>query len=169
MERATTLAKHSTKKERRNNSSYLMLDHATMRTDAWRSLTPQSKAVFLELCLQHTGRNNGQLFIATRDGAKNCNIGKDTVTASLKMLVDRNFIRLVTGDVKMKSAAEYEVTLFEHNGKPATRKFKDWKPIKEPAKPHKKNKSLSAIKDKLPLHKDSEENIPRFRVVGVRG
>ena len=48
---------------------YVRLDHALMDTAAYRSLSPNARALLLELIRRHNGSNNGALWLSIRDAA----------------------------------------------------------------------------------------------------
>jgi hypothetical protein len=105
-----------------------------MRSAAWRSLTPQQRAVYLELENRHNGSNNGFIRFSVREAEAACNISKDTAASCLKVLVERGFIRCTQPGAftyKKRHASEWELTAWPFGDKPATKDFIRWQPCEK--------------------------------------
>lgn len=66
-----------------------------MQTEAWRSLTPAERAVYVEVRALFDGRNNGSLTLSNRDAADRCNINKDTAGRAFGRLTQLGFLEVV--------------------------------------------------------------------------
>jgi DNA-binding transcriptional MocR family regulator len=64
------------------------------RSEAWRSLNPPARAVWLEIQGRYNDKNNGLIPLSCREASELCNISKDTASRAFKELIDRGFIRL---------------------------------------------------------------------------
>lgn len=62
-----------------------------MSSVAWRSLTPQQRAVYLEVENRHNGSNNGFVSLSVREAAEACNISKDRSANCFRVLIERGF------------------------------------------------------------------------------
>ena len=100
-------------------------------TEAWATLGPGPRVVYLELKRRFNGGNNGQIFLSHRDAAKAVNVGRDTVGRYFRELIDRGFITVTRGHCLGPSgvgqAATYALTELTLDGKPATKDFVRWK------------------------------------------
>jgi predicted RNA binding protein YcfA (HicA-like mRNA interferase family) len=95
------------------SGSFVMLEHFMLRSEAWLSLTPAARAVYITVAAIYNGRNNGYLALSTRDAALRCRINKDTATKALAMLVERGFIEVGQRghfDYKARHATEWRLT-----------------------------------------------------------
>lgn len=110
---------------------HVRIHHWLMRSAAWKSLSCDARAVFIELYALFDGSNNGRMFLSIRDAASRVNVGKTTAAAALMQLVDRGFVRPnVKGafTLKQRHATSWVLTEFEHAGQLATKDFMGWQP-----------------------------------------
>lgn len=104
-----------------------------MDTAAWRSLSAQDRAVYVEIARVYKGSNNGFLSRSVRQLSSLANINKDTVSRCLGRLVERGFLECATpGGFSRKTphAAEWRLTVHrcDRTGTPPTKAFLDWRP-----------------------------------------
>ena len=57
--------------------SFTKLDEWFMSSEAWGSLKPAPRALYLELKRLYNGKNNGRIFLSQRDASKKLNISVD--------------------------------------------------------------------------------------------
>jgi hypothetical protein len=103
-------------------------------TEAWRSLGPAPRAVYLELAKRYYGINNGQISLSVREAAALVHINKDTAAACLKELQEKGFIRAnQRGHFTWKTgiATTWILTEFDFGNELATKDFARWRPEKE--------------------------------------
>jgi len=115
----------------RFDASHLRLYRYMLKSEAWRSLTPQQRAVYVELESRHNGTNNGFISLSVREAAETCNIAKDTAAACLKVLTERGFIRcakLGSFNYKLSHASEWELTAWPVGKELPTKDFMRWQP-----------------------------------------
>lgn len=111
---------------------YLKLPYFMLVSAAWRSLTPQARAVFIEVAQIHNGMNNGYLALSVRDAASKANISKDTAGRCFAVLRERGFLVCTAKghfDRKVPHAAEWSVTLWDcrRSGDRASKDFMRWR------------------------------------------
>ncbi len=119
----------------RNGSNFIQIHHYLLKSTAWLSLTPQARAVYIELAAIYNGSNNGKLALSQRDTARRCRIAKDTAAKALQELIEKGFIAVVTGGsfgYKLRHATEYRLTDYPYGNKSATKEFMSWPKNSEP-------------------------------------
>ena len=112
---------------------FLKLEHWIFKTEAWRSLPPPSRAVYIEIAQRFFGINNGEISLSVREAAGLVHIAKDTATKAFHELEDKGFIRRnVCGSFnwKIKHATTWILTEHPFNDQPATKDFARWSPKK---------------------------------------
>jgi len=105
-----------------------------MQSAAWRSLTTQQRAVYLELEYRHNGSNNGFVSLSVREAEDACNISKDTAAACLKVLAERGFIRCTQRGAftyKKRHASEFELTAWPVGDELPKKDFMLWQPCEK--------------------------------------
>ncbi|SFU77718.1 hypothetical protein [Nitrosospira multiformis] len=58
------MAKRSKKQPEAPSGSFFALPHNILDSDAWKRCSPPARALLMELCRQHNGRNNGHLHLS---------------------------------------------------------------------------------------------------------
>jgi len=129
------MAKTNRKGRTQGEGRFVMLHHYILKSDAWQSLTPQDRAVFVELMMIYDGQNNGYLGFSVRRAAARCNINKDTATACFARLVERGFIERTQKGTASQAGAfsnEWRLTSQKCNrtGHAGSRAFLRWTPEK---------------------------------------
>ena len=117
---------------------FLKLDHWVLRTPAWRSLPPASRALYVEIAQRYNGSNNGQISMSVREAARLIHVAKDTATQSFHELELKGFIkRHVCGSFnwKLKQATTWILTEHAFGDQLATKEFARWPPEKSEAGP----------------------------------
>lgn len=114
-----------------------MLPWYLLETSAWRSLSAQARAVYVQLGLRYRGANNGRLALSVRDAAAECRINKTTAARAFSELVERGFIELAQAGAftfKTRHAAEWRLTALpcDRTGAPAAKTFMRWRPSDPP-------------------------------------
>lgn len=136
-----------------HGSSFVKLDHWMLDCEAWATMKPAPRALYLELKRLFNGSNNGTLFLSHRDAAKQLNIGRDTVAGYFSELTERGFIVQTRGHCLGPSgigrAATYALTEEALDGSPASKGFMRWKK----QKPRRKIRHPMAGKSDTPCRK----------------
>ena len=110
---------------------FIMVPHWHLDCEAWRSLTTQARAVYIELERRYNGFNNGEIALSVREASRLCNIAKSTAQRALGELQEKGFIGIETPggfDYKVRHATEYRLTAHPYRGQPATKDFMRWQP-----------------------------------------
>ena len=118
---------------------FLKLDHWILKTEAWRSLPPASRAVYIEIAQRYYGSNNGEISLSVREAARLVHIAKDTASSAFHELEAKGFIRRhVCGSFnwKLKHATTWILTEHPFNDQPATKDFTRWTPEKSESDPN---------------------------------
>jgi DNA-binding transcriptional MocR family regulator len=122
---------------KRGAGRHVQLSEYLQATEAWASLKPGPRALYIELKRRFNGTNNGDIFLSHRDAALALGVNRNTVGAYFYDLADRGFIRLVTAPhlgpagvgIASKWALEEEAT---RDGRPAQKAFIGWRKIQNP-------------------------------------
>jgi hypothetical protein len=109
---------------------FVLLPHYMLKSSAWKSLSPNAKALLLEVWVRHNGFNNGEISYAVRE-AEAIGMHHSTASRAFDELIEKNFLR-VTRDsafhVKTRHARLWEITAEGCDGKPASKDFMRWSP-----------------------------------------
>jgi len=97
-------------KRRTKSPPFVMLPRWVVRSPAWRDLSPNARAVYLELRDRFNGHNNGMIGLGCREAAEAINVHRNVANRAIKELEDAGFI-----EATAKGA-------FRQNGRRAT----DW-------------------------------------------
>jgi hypothetical protein len=116
---------------RKKARPFIKVDQWIMKTQAWRNLSANARAIYLELLLRFNGTNNGTIGLGCRDAADAIHVGKSTAGRAFKELEDHGFISVGTPsgfNVNGRKTSEWVLTAFVDNrtGKPAVLTFKYW-------------------------------------------
>ena len=115
---------HYETKERFKALPFNMLENT-----AWRSLNGNSIKIYLEICLRYNGSNNGDISFSYNEGVKIFEMGKSTVSRSLKQLEEFGFIkRNKVGTFIRRQASTYFITNERTDNTPPTYDWKNFKP-----------------------------------------
>ncbi|MFC4254410.1 hypothetical protein GRI97_03160 [Altererythrobacter xixiisoli] len=80
---------------RNNTSRFVRLDYRILNSNAYRSLTPNARALLVELGMLYNGENNGSLYLSVRDGAHRMGVADLTAASrAFDDLVAMGFIKL---------------------------------------------------------------------------
>ena len=131
---------HNSKGRRTSGPPFLQLFKHMLKSEAWQTLKPAARCVYISITDRYDGSNNGYLAASVRDLAAECLIDKNTVTASIDALIERGLIeRKQEGSFacKVRLAAEYRLTCYkcDRTGQAATNAFRQWRGGKTGAPP----------------------------------
>jgi DNA-binding transcriptional MocR family regulator len=113
--------------------SFVAVERYIMQTIAWRSLTPNARASYLEVYYGYDGVNNGRILLSSQMLADRLNRNKSTAARALKELEQYGFIECQSKggfNCKLPHASEWRVTALKcdvTNASPSKR-FMHWKP-----------------------------------------
>lgn len=141
------------KRQKRGGGRHVHLSEYLQATEAWATMKPGPRALYIELRRRYNGANNGDIFLSHRQAALALNVNRNTATEYFADLVERGFIRMTVGPhlgpsgigQASKWALEDEPTM---DGKPAGKAFARWRATDNPRQ---KNRTPSPEKqDALP-------------------
>ncbi|SLN64103.1 hypothetical protein ROA7450_03380 [Roseovarius albus] len=119
------------KKGKKGAGRFVQLPEWLLSSEAWRTMKPGPRALYIELKRLYNGGNNGAIYLSHRDAAKALAVGRDTVAQYFVGLIERGFIKVTKGHCLGPSgvgqAASYALTEEALNGAAATKEFMSWK------------------------------------------
>ncbi len=127
------MPKRHNQKGRSTTERFVSLPHYMLGSQAWRSLSPVARSVFIELAAIYNGSNNGRLALSVRDAAEWVCCSKTTAGRAFAELTDKGFIDLCSRghfDRKTPHAAEYRLTMHpcDRSSDRASKRFMSWRP-----------------------------------------
>jgi hypothetical protein len=94
--------------------NFLMLPHFLLKSEAWRSLSPVGRALFIEVAQRWNGFNNGKIGLGIREAGQNIRVKHTTAVAAFRVLQERGFL-VMTRDSSFdqkRLTREWRVTAF---------------------------------------------------------
>ena len=136
------MAPKSYKRHKRGTGRHVQLPEWVQASEAWATLKPGPRALYIELKRRYNGGNNGEFFLSYRDAAKAMNVHRNTVGTWFVELQERGFVRLTTppylGPSGIGQASKWALEeVPTPDGKPAGKAFMRWR---KKQKPRTKNK-----------------------------
>ncbi len=134
------------KRHKRGTVRFVQLPEWLMASEAWATLKPGPRALYVELKRRYNGSNNGRIFLSHRDAAALLNVHRNTVGKWFAELTKRGFIWMAQpphlgpsgiGQASLWGLSE-ETT---DDGKPARKTFMSWR--QKTKAPHKKQDTTS--------------------------
>jgi DNA-binding transcriptional MocR family regulator len=127
----------SYKAKKKGAGRFVQLHQWFMATEAWATLKPGPRALYIELKRRFNGANNGEIYLSHRDAAKTLNVSRNTATGYFSELEERGFIRMTQAPhlgpsgigLASRWAIEEEPT---SDGKPARKSFAAWRQKQNP-------------------------------------
>lgn len=118
--------------KRGGGEKHVQLSEWLQRSEAWATMKPGPRALYIELKRRFNGSNNGLIYLSHRDAAKAINVSKNTIATMFRELEERGFIRLTQrphlGPSGIGKASIWELEeLPVGDGKPAKKSFMKWK------------------------------------------
>ena len=118
------------KRTKKGAGRFVQLPEWLQASQAWASLKPGPRALYIELRRLFTGGNNGSIFLSHRDAGKALNVGRDTAGGYFKELIERGFIVETRGHclgpAGVGQSSTYALTEETLDGHPATKDFMRW-------------------------------------------
>ena len=120
------------KHHKRGAGRFVQLPEWIMATDAWATLPPGPRSLYVELKRRYNGLNNGEIFLSHRDAAIALHVHRNTVGPWFMLLEERGFIHMTraphlgpsgVGRASTWALAEARTT----DGGNASMAFKKWK------------------------------------------
>jgi hypothetical protein len=125
------------RRKRGGAGRHVQLPEWFQASEAWATLKPGPRALYIELKRRYTGFNNGCIVLSHRDAAKALNVHRNTVGPWFEELIGRGFIRMRQGPHLGPSgigqSAEWELEeLPRADMKPANKSFMRWSAEQKP-------------------------------------
>jgi hypothetical protein len=101
---------------------------------AWRSLSCNARALYIELARRYNGHNNGHISYSLRQASQNLHIGKTAAAVAFQLLQDRGFIACTKKGAfswkAVRDASEWRLTEYANDFPPehVTKEFMRWQP-----------------------------------------
>ncbi|WP_145903464.1 MarR family transcriptional regulator [Roseibium aggregatum] len=126
------MAKHDHKGRSKGEGRYMRLLHFMLKTDAWRDLSANARAGYIEIASRYSGRNNGSISYSVREMAEALHVSKQTAMRLLAELQEHGFIvQTKKGAFSVKTerhASEWRLTEYpcDKTGALASKDFTRW-------------------------------------------
>jgi len=125
------------KKRKRGGGRFVQISEMMQATEAWATLKPGPRALYIELKRRYNGRNNGQILMSCREAADLINVHRNTIPGYLAELQARGFVREVRrgylGAGGHGIASSWLLCeLASADGKAALMTFRTWRGKQEP-------------------------------------
>lgn len=111
-----------------------MLRHDVMDSEAWISLNPVTRCIWIEVMRRYNGSNNGNIPFSCREISARLAVSKDTASRGFNDLIDRGFIRITVDsafNLKTKRSRRWRLTHepahTNSDSVRATNEWRDWK------------------------------------------
>jgi hypothetical protein len=101
---------------------------------AWRSLSCNARALYVELARRYNGHNNGHISYGLRQASQNLHIGNTAAALAFQLLQDRGFIVCTKKGAfswkAVRDASEWRLTEYANDFPPehVTKEFMSWQP-----------------------------------------
>jgi len=116
---------------------HVQLPEYLQASEAWATLRPGPRALYIELKRRYNGRNNGQIILSHRDAARALAVHRNTVGPWFEELQERGFVRMIQAPYLGPSGiGQASVWALEElpmqNGHAPPKSFMSWRAKKKP-------------------------------------
>ena len=123
-------------KKKRGYAKHVQLMEAFQKTEAWATLKPGPRALYIELKRRFNGQNNGRILMSQREAAELLNVHRNTVPGYFHEL-ERRFLIRATGTGHLGAngygiATRWALCEFPLDGKPPDLAHRTWSEEKKP-------------------------------------
>jgi len=131
------VARKSYKHHKKGVGHFVQLHEWFQKTEAWATLAPGPRALYIELKRRYTGSNNGRITLSHRGASKLLNVHRNTVGAWFKVLEARGFIAMTQaphlGPSGVGQTSHWRLTeLPTDDMKTPSKDFASWRQIQKP-------------------------------------
>ncbi|MCW3781382.1 hypothetical protein [Defluviimonas salinarum] len=88
------MSRKTYKQKKKGAGRFVQLPHWILATEAWSSLKPGPRALYIELKRRYTGSNNGRIRLSHREAATALSVTRNTVGAYFEALIEHGFIHM---------------------------------------------------------------------------
>ena len=134
-----------------------------LNSEAWKSLNPVQRALFIEIVQRYNGFNNGSIGLGVVDAGRALHIKAQTAGAAFHVLMERGFIVLTKDSSfdQKKLVREFRVTClslgtWDAPTAPPTHDYMRWRPPGQKQKPVPFGDNDSAVWGQDPLGNEPE-------------
>lgn len=85
------------KRKKRGAGRFVQLPEWVQASEAWATLPPGPRALYIELKRRYNGANNGSIYLSHRGAALSLNVHRNTIGPWFRELEKRGFIFLTQG------------------------------------------------------------------------
>jgi hypothetical protein len=113
---------------------FVGLEFWEMETEAFQHLSADATRVYLFMRKRYNGANNGCVIFSWRDAMAVLRSGSDRAGKALRELRQKGFVKLRAPGkpgTSIRPAGEWQLTVFECGGQPASKDFARWRPDSE--------------------------------------
>lgn len=126
----------SSKFKRKGKAKFIMIEAYVKRSAAWRALTPNARATYLEVKWRYDGTNNGRIALGERELAADLHTSRETARRALGELIEKGVIKkakLSGFNMKSRVATEWRLTEYpcDVTGELPTKEFIRWQPCEK--------------------------------------
>lgn len=127
----------SYKRQKKGAGRHVQLPEWLQASEAWATLPPGPRALYIELKRRFNGANNGKIILSHRDAAAALNVHRNTVGPWFKELEERGFIDMTQaphlGPSGIGKASVWALgELPTSDGRPAEKRFMSWRQKQNP-------------------------------------
>lgn len=91
------MRRYSYRKGKQGTGRFVQLPEWVQASEAWATLPPGPRCLYIELKRRFNGSNNGRITLSHREAAKLLNCHRNTVGPWFRELEERGFIRAIQG------------------------------------------------------------------------
>jgi hypothetical protein len=127
----------SYKSQKKGVGRHVQLSEWLQSSEAWATLRPGPRALYIEMKRRFNGRNNGRIILSHRDAAKALSVHRNTVGPWFDELRERGFLRITRasclGPSGVGQTSHWALEeLPTDDMKSAPKEFMSWQKIQKP-------------------------------------
>ena len=127
------------KKHHKHYARHVQMFHWMMDSDAWKDLSANARATYLEIAKRFNGSNNGLIVYSVREAERDCKIGRHAALRAFRDLGSHGFIvaeqrghfhwKIDTQGFRRRPATEWRLTTHASDRTllEATKEFMRWR------------------------------------------
>lgn len=117
----------------KSDAQHVRLYHFLLKSEAWISLKPSERALYVAIAMRFNGYNNGEISMSVREAARELHIHRDTATKAFNTLVEKGFIKCTLKghfDFKIRHASTWTLTEERYQDQSPSKEYLRWRPEK---------------------------------------
>jgi hypothetical protein len=87
------------------NSRFARLEHRLLETPAYRALSPNARALLIEIVMLHNGSNNGRIFLSRKDAAARIGVSDEKAAGAAFLELEALGLTVMTRDASFRMKA----------------------------------------------------------------